>query len=514
MTKWRNIMQINLAIILDRLEGVTILHTRTGRHAECTLKYLRFYQPGEKMREDTLYLTTAEKLPPEPPKEGRIYLLCMGYPPAEYAVSDRVEYVCFSISEDINRLFQKVLEIFYYYDEFDSRIKDMIIEGRRLEDFRKIALEIFGDPVTVFGIHEKLLLLAYDGERSEGLDYYKNCEEYLPEDEKSILYADKEFMRTFETRRADFSAMTAYKTNIIYYNLYSHGNYMGRVFIEDAYRPFRDGDYGLIEWFGEYVKVILNQTPQFHFQTSREFEQMFQELSMRQGNYREEYEQVLAAQGWGLFDEYLCVAITLNESPERDKILNEGAFYLTVLLDGQYLFIHQNYIIQIMNLSKSSYSYGEVMRRMKIFLQNNGLWAGTSTTFGDFREYPGCLRQAKLMAAYALEDRQAKLYEFDKNVFPMMMGQLKKAGNGNIYYTRALKNLFLYDKENHSALAETLKCYLDNNMNISKTNEQLFIARTTCLYRLRRIREITHLDMEDPETSLYVKLVLQLGMQQ
>ena len=51
---------------------------------------------------------------------------------------------------------------------------------------------------------------------------------------------------------------------------------------------------------------------------------------------------------------------------------------------------------------------------------------------------------------------------------------------------------------------------MDNNQNVSRTNKALFIARTTCLYRLDRIREITHIDFDDPRENLYVRLILQM----
>ena len=74
-----------------------------------------------------------------------------------------------------------------------------------------------------------------------------------------------------------------------------------------------------------------------------------------------------------------------------------------------------------MNINRSSFSYEEMLRRMKIFLLNNALEAGTSTIFQDFRELQVHVGQAMAMADYALRDRQKKLYEFDENVLSMML---------------------------------------------------------------------------------------------
>ena len=63
------------------------------------------------------------------------------------------------------------------------------------------------------------------------------------------------------------------------------------------------------------------------------------------------------------------------------------------------------------------------------------------------------------------------------------------------------------DRANRSQLVLTLRTYLrDRNKN--RTAQVLFIHRQTLAYRLRKIREITHRDLEDPDDLL----ALQLGL--
>lgn len=111
----------------------------------------------------------------------------------------------------------------------------------------------------------------------------------------------------------------------------------------------------------------------------------------------------------------------MNNDPVGDAVLQDGAHYLVEFFDSQYIFLHQGYLVQILNIDRSSYSYEEMLRRMKIFLSNNALEAGTSTIFHDFRELQVHVGQSMMMADYALRDRQKKLYEFDENVLPMML---------------------------------------------------------------------------------------------
>ena len=56
----------------------------------------------------------------------------------------------------------------------------------------------------------------------------------------------------------------------------------------------------------------------------------------------------------------------------------------------------------------------------------------------------------------------------------------------------------------------TLKVYLRNNMNAVKTAKELFIHRSTMVYRLERIEELTGIDYKDPYKILHLLISLEL----
>ena len=163
-------MLLNLAMIKDKLPSSCILQASVKKEHPRNLKQVRFYEKDQILSPDILYLASAEDLPVTPEVE-QISLLCLGYLPAGYVNKDGVEFLCFRSSEAGQSLFQTVLDIFYYYEAFDNRIKDMIIAGRQMRVLQGIALEIFETPVTVYGTYEKVLKMAYDPNRTENLEY-------------------------------------------------------------------------------------------------------------------------------------------------------------------------------------------------------------------------------------------------------------------------------------------------------------------------------------------------------
>lgn len=69
-------------------------------------------------------------------------------------------------------------------------------------------------------------------------------------------------------------------------------------------------------------------------------------------------------------------------------------------------------------------------------------------------------------------------------------------------------SLIEYDRAQGTDLLDTLTAYFAHKGNISQTAEALFIHRNTLLYRMERIREISGLDLDNPETRLSLELAL------
>jgi PucR family transcriptional regulator, purine catabolism regulatory protein len=68
----------------------------------------------------------------------------------------------------------------------------------------------------------------------------------------------------------------------------------------------------------------------------------------------------------------------------------------------------------------------------------------------------------------------------------------------------------LLSNESGRDLIHTLEAYFEHNGNLSQTAEALFIHRNTLLYRMERIEEVTHLDLDLPGTRLAVQLALHI----
>ena len=71
-----------------------------------------------------------------------------------------------------------------------------------------------------------------------------------------------------------------------------------------------------------------------------------------------------------------------------------------------------------------------------------------------------------------------------------------------------LLELMEFDRASGTEYFPTLRAYLRNERDIPKTAEALIIHRTTLLYRLKKIRAMLHVNLDDPDQRLYLNLSL------
>ncbi|MGE5262654.1 MAG: helix-turn-helix domain-containing protein [Acidobacteriota bacterium] len=114
-------------------------------------------------------------------------------------------------------------------------------------------------------------------------------------------------------------------------------------------------------------------------------------------------------------------------------------------------------------------------------------------------------RQALFMARRLAEPNP--LYFGELNVYRLLF-QLEYSPELVTFCNEIIGPLIEYDRAQGTDLVETLIAYFAHKGNLSQTAEALFVHRNTLLYRMERIKEISGLDLDNPETRLSIQLAL------
>ncbi|SHI17772.1 XylR N-terminal domain-containing protein [Desulfosporosinus lacus] len=73
---------------------------------------------------------------------------------------------------------------------------------------------------------------------------------------------------------------------------------------------------------------------------------------------------------------------------------------------------------------------------------------------------------------------------------------------------KVLGQVMDYDKKHNSELISTLRLYFESNQNIQAASRRGYVNDGTIKYRLKRIQEISNMDLTNPEITLQVQLAL------
>ena len=109
-----------------------------------------------------------------------------------------------------------------------------------------------------------------------------------------------------------------------------------------------------------------------------------------------------------------------------------------------------------------------------------------------------------------LESLRAKrgVCSYDNMTFIKMFGILHQNEHSFVSDNQALQILLNYDRINHSNYVQTLRYYLADNCNASKTASRLYIHRHTLQKRLDKIYDLCGINPDDYYARLYMSISL------
>ena len=99
---------------------------------------------------------------------------------------------------------------------------------------------------------------------------------------------------------------------------------------------------------------------------------------------------------------------------------------------------------------------------------------------------------------------------FEDIALDYLLGKCTERLESDIVCSHAVLTLKKYDAEHKTEYYQTLKTYLSCQMNAVKAAKELFIHRSTFLYRMAHIKELVQIDLEEPDQLLYLLLTYRL----
>ncbi len=215
--------------------------------------------------------------------------------------------------------------------------------------------------------------------------------------------------------------------------------------------------------------------------------------------------EILFAYGWLATHTYLVIEFSFL----RQREIGFSTDYFCAQIEETFrncvAFTDDDTVYCVLNTSLTSES--GFLEQFPYFLRDNLCIAGIGNPCSDFYSLHTCFSQARQALLLGRQnDPHFWYYRFSDYTFQYLMMQ-----NAREYAPSQIIHPALATLEQHDALKgteyyRTLKAYLENNMNASRTAESLYIHRSTFLQRLEMIERLTKIDLKDMQERTYLQL--------
>lgn len=279
---------------------------------------------------------------------------------------------------------------------------------------------------------------------------------------------------------------------------------VGHLSAIEGTQPFKEDDIEIIKSLIDVVTSEIQKNNYYLLMAGLESEYLILDLLQENDDRPTSIEDRIRAMKWDGYNDFSVVSIHVPR--------NDDAFFFVEYLRTQlgYIFpfsrsvYHNEHVILILYKDHIVHS---VKRKLSPILKENGLTAGISMDFASLIELKRHNEQAEFAAGMGKFLQKADcVFLYEEWYIYYLLSIINRHANLKDFCHPGITKLIKYDKENATDYYQTLYEYLIGSANIVQVAQKLFIHRNTLYHRIKRIAEITGVDLDNGE--YYLELLL------
>lgn len=316
-------------------------------------------------------------------------------------------------------------------------------------------------------------------------------------------------MRDWETQtrvEAKPAGLTRYPT--FDYVFRSHGNYFLHVVMQCNNRPPSPGLRDAFQVLVDHIELAVRQEREERYHLSDEPSRLFGDLINHRPLGQSELRRRLGSAGLVAEGRFTLVALTFADDAAEGQLLPYHAHHARLALPGCAVGVHGTYLLV---LDASGALGKEGLAQLQAFVNRHPCTGGLSEPFERMEDFALAFQQAKAAVdlatspqpplALQLEERPAvPLYRFGDR-FGAWVASVAKVNNRLVAHTAEhgiVAAVAAFDRAHGTEDLRLLYVFLRNERNVRLTCEELFMHRSTLLYRVGRMQERLGFDLDDP----------------
>ena len=392
-----------------------------------------------------------------------------------------------------------------------SHLIDILHSNQGLQAIIDTAYNILQNPIIVVDSSYKILAMYQDpnvsGDRTD-LEEQRSLGYMLPDNIEAMnrakLYEQTRIAR-YPTYNKDPLASHGWITALIYI----HGIEVGQIGVMDSTHNFTEVDFELIDFLCKIVSLELQKSDFYRTNQGLMHSYFLSDLLDNKVQDSSAIKQRMMNLGWKLTSNLHIMLISdhaRNFFDGKAQLITSQLHRLFpssrwVIYHGQIVFLLSSDTPRTFSESEELYHYLEI----------NHLTASISNSFDnilDIRKY--YLQAAKAESFGRRFHPHVPIHLYSDYMFHHMGEIVAKEYPLVDFYHPGIVAIRDYDRVHHTNFLETLKLYLIHIDNPTAIANELFIHKNTVFYRISKIKEQFHLNLDDGDERFKIHLTIKL----
>lgn len=396
-------------------------------------------------------------------------------------------------ASDLYDVLNSILDAFAYYNDWMEGVREKIAQNISAEKLLEIGHRFLSRNLV---IADSTFLIRYTFGEEKNLLYKKTLNNRLLPFSVllDINLMDHIRLPNVPTYPVDVPSMNL---RTLVSNLFSGSVHQGWLITHSDTETYSPADYDLQNAFTELIEEWLNVHPESRDSMKRS--ELIRPLLLEE-DPDPLLLQRLEVFGWNTDDPKQLYAI-LPCTPHQD---NSYALVRTLetLNGAAFLLRHEDGLVYLINRGLPVSEFHD--KHLEAMVRRAGCVAGRSPVFTNIFDCASSYKAAVSAARYARSSAKTVLGA-EEILLPYIQSLIKD--NTALPLTHPfVETLRKYDSKHHTGLYQTALVFVRNNCNYVETAKELFIHRSSLIYRIARIRELTGLDFDKYEDRFLLEL--------
>ncbi len=154
----------------------------------------------------------------------------------------------------------------------------------------------------------------------------------------------------------------------------------------------------------------------------------------------------------------------------------------------------------------------EIIHEISLKINDLQISIGIGSFWKELKDFKiSVFKAQKALKILKINGSKNKISKYSDIGIYRLLFQLEKTDEMKALYEEILGKLIDYDKKNSMDLVNTLQIFINEDCNLIKTSEELFIHKNTLKYRIKRIEEILNCDLKNLEQILNFSVAFKIG---